>query len=134
LQIAIRSTRLPFAMSSDAAKVQIAAPAVSSKRLSVGSDEWLAAMAAEEAAKDTPVAAAGEKPVHSISLRQWLRLAGIWLCCTLAAGLLPGQAVFASLFADAGVYGQTCKKEDVPSLMQEKEQHEAVTAKLQCST
>ncbi|CAJ1328214.1 unnamed protein product [Effrenium voratum] len=40
----------------------------------------------------------------------WGRFAALWVCCTLASGILPGQSLFAELFADAGVFGSMCEE------------------------
>jgi hypothetical protein len=45
----------------------------------------------------------------AISCAQWARLFVVWLCCTLAAGIIPGQALFAPMFANAGVFGSICE-------------------------
>lgn len=54
---------------------------------------------------------AGERePVESpmCSLNECGRLAIVWICCVMAAGILPGQTVFASMLASAGVFGDCC--------------------------
>jgi len=38
----------------------------------------------------------------------WLRFIALWLICSLASGILPGQALFVKLFAEAGIYGSVC--------------------------
>eukprot|EP00928_Gymnodinium_smaydae_P023455 TRINITY_DN19355_c0_g1_i1.p1 TRINITY_DN19355_c0_g1~~TRINITY_DN19355_c0_g1_i1.p1 ORF type:complete len:737 (-),score=118.11 TRINITY_DN19355_c0_g1_i1:300-2510(-) len=50
-------------------------------------------------------------PPSKISCWKWVRLVLVWVCCTLAAGLIPGQALFAELFAEAGINGHLCKHE-----------------------
>ena len=39
----------------------------------------------------------------------WLRLAAVWACLCVAAGIIPGQAVFLQLFAGAGVFAAECE-------------------------
>eukprot|EP00931_Biecheleriopsis_adriatica_P053533 TRINITY_DN31351_c0_g1_i1.p1 TRINITY_DN31351_c0_g1~~TRINITY_DN31351_c0_g1_i1.p1 ORF type:complete len:724 (+),score=150.18 TRINITY_DN31351_c0_g1_i1:53-2173(+) len=39
----------------------------------------------------------------------WCRFFVLWIFCSLASGLLPGQALFLDLFADAGVFASVCK-------------------------
>eukprot|EP00434_Breviolum_minutum_P001387 symbB.v1.2.001219.t1/scaffold66.1/size357995/22 len=41
----------------------------------------------------------------------WGRFMALWVCCTLASGILPGQALFANQFAEAGVFGSVCGKD-----------------------
>jgi len=41
----------------------------------------------------------------------WGRFMALWVCCTLASGILPGQALFANQFAQAGVFGSVCGKD-----------------------
>ena len=38
----------------------------------------------------------------------WIRFAALWVCVSLAAGVLPGQSLFAQMFADAGVFSSSC--------------------------
>jgi hypothetical protein len=42
----------------------------------------------------------------------WGRFIILWFCCTLASGILPGQALFIELFAKAGVFSSVCSAGD----------------------
>ncbi|CAK9018428.1 unnamed protein product [Durusdinium trenchii] len=55
-----------------------------------------------------------EDPVEEVkeASAPWGRFMMLWFCCTLASGILPGQALFAKQFADAGVFSSTCNKDE----------------------
>eukprot|EP00929_Paragymnodinium_shiwhaense_P072673 TRINITY_DN3688_c3_g1_i1.p1 TRINITY_DN3688_c3_g1~~TRINITY_DN3688_c3_g1_i1.p1 ORF type:complete len:799 (-),score=199.56 TRINITY_DN3688_c3_g1_i1:131-2527(-) len=53
-----------------------------------------------------------ESIVARTPAKLWTRFAVLWVACSIASGLLPGQSLFVPMFADAGVYGAICKDHD----------------------
>jgi len=58
--------------------------------------------------RDAAAAKDGEPNDGDARAPPWGRFFILWLCTCAACGLLPGQALFATLFADAGVFGSVC--------------------------
>lgn len=59
--------------------------------------------------EDVEKAEPDEAPEKEEKPMPWGRFAGLWICCSLAAGVLPGQSLFAEMFANAGVYSSSCE-------------------------
>lgn len=59
--------------------------------------------------KDPELGEVEEEPLDSP--QPWGRFMALWVCCTLASGILPGQALFVNQFAESGVFSSMCSKE-----------------------